>query len=168
LAAQDCSPRVRVAAIIPSDGGIVVVRHLKDGQTYHLLPGGGVEAGESLQEALVREVREETGLACEIAAPLFINDSIAPDGSRHVVQITFLAHTCGGTLGAGTVDERVSGVEIVPLEGLEALDLRPPMAKDLIVAVQAGYCAPTRYLGRLWSESSAGITEAGETPATDG
>lgn len=168
MAAPGCSPRVRVAAVIPCDGGIVVVRHLKNGRSYHLLPGGGVEMGESLAAALSREVLEETGLTCDVAAPLFVNDSIAPDGSRHVVQLTFLAHVTGGSLLHTPSDARVAGAEVVTIEALSSLDLRPPMAEALLEAVAAGYCAPAVYLGQLWSELPHGITEAGEAPATDG
>jgi 8-oxo-dGTP diphosphatase len=145
-----------------------VVRHLKDGRSYHLLPGGGVEAGETIGAALVREVLEETGFTCELAAPLFINDSVAPDGSRHVVQLTFLAHVTGGSLRERPEDARVAGAEVVTIEALPGLDLRPPMAEAITEAVAAGYCSPARYLGQLWSEIEAGITGTGGTPATDG
>ena len=48
--------RVRVSAVILVDGRLVLVRHRRDGRTYHLLPGGGVEAGETLPAAVSREV----------------------------------------------------------------------------------------------------------------
>lgn len=154
LAAPGCSPRVRVAAVIPYDGGLLTVRHEKDGESYYLLPGGGVEAGETIAECLVREVREETGVVCELSGPLFINDSIAPDGSRHVVQLTFLARATGGVVTSQPADPRVAAVEIVPFEGLSALDLRPPMAAQLIQSALDGFAAPALYLGPLWSGPS--------------
>lgn len=51
-------PRVRVAAIIEQDGSVLMVRHEKGADTYWLLPGGGVDFGESLVTALERELRE--------------------------------------------------------------------------------------------------------------
>jgi len=167
LEAQATSPRVRVAAVIPHGEGLLVVRHRKDGRTYHLLPGGGVEAGESLAAALSREVREETGLECEAVSPLFINDSIAPDGERHVVQITFLVRPTGGSLGDATADPRVDAVEHVSFAELADLDLRPPMAAELLEAAASGYSGCARYLGPLWSDHSDSITETDSDPGTD-
>jgi ADP-ribose pyrophosphatase YjhB (NUDIX family) len=142
-------------------GGVVTVRHEKDGRSYHLLPGGGVEAGETIADCLVREVREETGIVCEVVGPLFINDSIAPDASRHVVQLTFLARATGGAVTAQSGDPRVAAVEIVAFDQLADLDLRPPMATELLEGGASGFSGPARYLGPLWSELEAGITETG-------
>jgi 8-oxo-dGTP diphosphatase len=167
LAAQDGSPRVRVAAVLPQEGGLLLVRHVKDGRSYHLLPGGGVEAGESIADALIREVREETGISCRPIAPLFINDSIDPDGSRHVIQLTFLAEATGDAPAARPVDPRVAGTDVVPVDSLHTLDLRPPLADDLVRAAAEGFAAPARYLGGLWSPD-AGITGTGDPPKTDG
>jgi ADP-ribose pyrophosphatase YjhB (NUDIX family) len=167
LAAPVSSPRIRVAAVIPHGDGILVVRHRKDGEMYHLLPGGGVEIGETVAAALRREVLEETGIECEPVTPLFINDSIAPDGSRHVLQLTFLVRPTGGALGAASADPRVDAVEPVAFAQLADLDLRPPMAAELLRAAAAGYSGCARYLGPLWSEPGHGITEADRTPVTD-
>jgi 8-oxo-dGTP diphosphatase len=158
---------VRVAAVIPSGDGMLLVRHRKDGETYHLLPGGGVEQGETIADALRREVLEETGLTCDIAYPLFINDSIAPDGSRHVVQLTFLVRPTGGALTSEPADPRVAAVETVAFSQLALIDLRPPMAEPLLAAAAAGYPAQARYLGPLWSDPLRDDTEAGPTPVTD-
>lgn len=167
MEAPASSPRIRVAAVIPHGDGLVVVRHRKDGLSYHLLPGGGVEQGETIAEALSREVLEETGLSCELVAPLFINDSIAPDGTRHVVQLTFLARPTGGSLSEAIVDPRVEAVEHVSFAEMATLDLRPPMAAELLEAAAAGYSGCARYLGPLWSDPDHGITETDSAPGTD-
>ena len=167
MAAQELSPRIRVAAIIPDEDGIILVRHQKGDQAYDLLPGGGVEAGETLEAALKREVLEETGLTCQVLDPLFINDSIAPDGTRHVVQITFLVRPTGGELRVDPEDPRVLAPHTVSVELLGYLDLRPPMAAELQESAATGFNTGMRYLGPLWTDDGTGITETGATPATD-
>lgn len=52
----------RVAAIILKDGAIALIERQRGGELYYLFPGGSVEAGESNEDALVREAREELGL----------------------------------------------------------------------------------------------------------
>lgn len=142
-------PRVRVAAVIETPGGIVLVRHRAGARRYHLLPGGGVEPGESLASALQREVEEETGLQVEVERPLFLSDTLAPDGSRHIVHIVFLARQVGGAIGTPQ-DHRVEGVDVVAPEGLGDLDLRPPIAGQLLEAAKTGFAGPASYLGPLW------------------
>ena len=56
-------PRIRVSAILRREGRVLLRRHEKDGRQYWLLPGGGVNAGESLVDALRRELAEECGIA---------------------------------------------------------------------------------------------------------
>jgi len=159
LAAQGASPRLRVAAVLPVEGGIVLVRQARGGIAYHLLPGGGVEAGESIEAALKREVLEETGLECDLVAPLFVTDSIDPDGARHMVQLTFLANVTGGDLLTDPSDRAILSIEVVDPDDLGTYDLRPPMAEALRAASHEGFSTPARYLGALWvTEHDAGNT----------
>ena len=151
MAAQESRlPRVRVAAFMMHQGRLVIVRHRKDGRAYHLLPGGGLEWGESLEEALVREVAEETGLECELGRVLTVNDTIAPDGSRHLVNITFAAEVVGGGLTDAPDDPRVEAVELIDPDDLLGLDLRPPIAARLLAAADGDVPTPT-YLGTVFA-----------------
>lgn len=143
---------MRVAAVLVLDGRVLLVRHRKRADVYHLLPGGGVEAGETLDEALRREVAEETGLECRTVRPLFLNDTIDPAGGRHVVNLTFLTTVSGGELTRRPADERVEGLDLVTLEELPRLDLRPPLGRVLAEAAREGFAVPTTYLGPLWTE----------------
>lgn len=146
------SLRVRVAAVLMHEGRLVLVRHRAGRATYHLLPGGGVEVGETLGDALGREILEETGLRYRLVRPLFLSDTIDPTGGRHIVNITFLGEIVGGELTAPSNDPRIEAVEVVDPEILPTLDLRPPIAAPLLEAIRSGFTGDTHYLGSLWVE----------------
>lgn len=146
------APRVRVAALIVLDGKVVLVRHRAGSSTYHLLPGGGVDYRETLAEALVREVREETGLVIDPGRPLFINDTIDPRGSRHVVNLTFAATVVGGSVTGTPEDPRVEAVDLIEPRALEGLDLRPPMG-EAVREMLSDDTMPARYLGSIFSDA---------------
>jgi len=136
------------------DGKIVVVRHRARYSTYHLLPGGGVNYRETLEDAVVREVVEETGLHVEVGRPVLISDTIDPNGSRHVVNITFLATVVGGEVTETPEDPRVEAVEFFDVASLAHLDLRPPLA-EAIAAILGDDDEPARYLGSLFTDPVA-------------
>jgi 8-oxo-dGTP diphosphatase len=145
-------PRVRVAAVVVIGDEIALVRHRAGEHTYHLLPGGGVEAGETLGRALKREVEEETGLWVRPVRPLLISDTLSPDGERHIINITFLTEKTGGEVTRRPFDPRVEAVDLVTRDALSTLDLRPPIAEALAELWDGGFAGEARYLGPLWVE----------------
>jgi len=70
------------------------------------LPGGVLECGETLREAVAREAREETGLVVEPIEMLGVYERLIRDDQRrvryHYVLIDFLCHPAGGNLKAGS------------------------------------------------------------------
>ena len=61
----------RVAAVIIKERKILLMHRIKDGREYFVFPGGGVEENESLESALVREIKEEFNIDIKIEKLLF-------------------------------------------------------------------------------------------------
>jgi 8-oxo-dGTP diphosphatase len=145
-------PRIRVSALLRWQGGVLLCRHDKRGRDVWLLPGGGVHAGETLMDALAREIAEEVGIvAPPFEGPIAIVDSIAPGRSlttKHVVHIIFAGDLDGSLEMVSSRDEAVRGHRLFRLEELDGIVLHPPIQRFL-GRWQSG--DPAVYLGALWT-----------------
>jgi ADP-ribose pyrophosphatase YjhB (NUDIX family) len=146
-------PRIRVSAILRWRDRVLLCRHEKPGKEYWLLPGGGVNSGESLVDALHRELAEEIGIDADlpVEGPVAIVDSIAPVRSfaaKHVVHIIFAGDLGGRSLEAATSqDAAVRGHRLFAADELESVVLHPPIQRFLR-RWQPG--DPAVYLGSMW------------------
>ena len=95
LDAANSSPifRIGLFALIFDDEGRVLLGHRRDIDWWNL-PGGGMEAGETVDEALRREVREETGLEVEVEQLV----GVYSKPQKREVVLTFRCRITGGTL----------------------------------------------------------------------
>jgi 8-oxo-dGTP diphosphatase len=145
-------PRIRVSAILRWHGRLLLCRHEKGGREVWLLPGGGVKAGESLVDALDRELAEEVGVdPPSVEGPVALVDSIAPERSlraKHVVHIIFAADLDGSLEDVTSQDAAVRGHRLFSFEELDGLALHPPIARFL-QRWQPG--DPAVYLGKMWA-----------------
>jgi 8-oxo-dGTP diphosphatase len=94
-------PFLAVSAAIVRDGKILVVRRARSpAHGLFTLPGGVVELGETLEQAVAREVREETDLVIEPVALAGFRETVVRDAAerveRHFVILCFAARWSGG------------------------------------------------------------------------
>jgi 8-oxo-dGTP diphosphatase len=117
------------------DGRVLLIRRGKEPlRGRWVIPGGTVELGETLQDALVREVQEETGVTVRPREVVLVFDRIQRDGeavSYHYVIIDYVCDYVSGEPRAGSDAEAVA---LVSPGELDAYDL-PPQALDLVLDV---------------------------------
>lgn len=143
--------RVRVGALVVRDDRLLLVEHdgLWEAGTFWTPPGGGVAFGESLEEALVREVQEETGVDLVVGPLRYVLDFVRPP--LHAVSFYFECTATGDAL-LGTDPEletqMLRSVAWVPLGRLAGYTLYPePFQTRLAADVRAGFPGGTQYLG---------------------
>lgn len=117
-------PILAVGALIFMDTRILLVeRGQEPMRGYWSLPGGAVEAGELLEDALRRETREETGLEVHIDGFHEIFERLTPDDEGrteyHYVIVDYLCHPVGGTLRASSDAADAGWFERSELPGLK-------------------------------------------------
>lgn len=118
---------VAVGAIAVRDGCLLMVRRARDpGGGLWSLPGGRVERGELLEEAVTREVREETGVEVTVRTLAGIFEVV---GDPHYVVLDFLAEPAGDAPPRAAQD--AAEARWVPLDDVAALDCTPRFVETL-------------------------------------
>ena len=123
-------PFLAVSAAIVRDGHVLVVRRARPpANGLFSLPGGVVEAGETLHEAVKREVMEETSIAIEPVALAGFRETISRDGDdrveRHFVILPFAARWIAGE---PRLNDEISEARWVRPSELEGLPTTPGLA----------------------------------------
>jgi ADP-ribose pyrophosphatase YjhB (NUDIX family) len=142
--------RTRVAAVIIRDGRVLLVAHKKNKDIYWLLPGGGVDFGESLEKALQRELREELGITASVGDIALVCDSIDPEQRRHIVNIFFHCTSDDGNYSLGT-DGRLHRYCFFSIDEMRDIILFPPIKEELGTMILGGDITRV-YLDRKWQD----------------
>lgn len=142
--------RIRVAGILRKEDSILFVKHKKDGREYYLLPGGGLDYGETFYEALKREFMEEVNLEINPLNMLFISEAISPPKDRHIVNIFFEVEYVGGEIIISE-EERIVGVEYLPIKELDKYTIFPNIKKELVNLYEQNK-KEIQYIGNIWED----------------
>jgi 8-oxo-dGTP diphosphatase len=131
-------PYLAVSAAIVRDGRILIVRRARPpAYGIYTLPGGGVELGETLEQAIIREVREETALDIAPLELVGFRQAIAQDEAgrikRHFVILPFAARYIGGEV---TLNEELAEARwLLPAE-LAGLQTTEGLAEIVVAAAE--------------------------------
>ena len=125
--------RHRGATVIIENGRVALIKRTKPHMTYYVFPGGGIESGETPEQAAIRETYEELGVHIRIQRPLI---QIEKNGTHYF----FLADIIGGKFGTGTGEEYThTSVQRgtyepmwININDLHTLDVRPREIADML------------------------------------
>lgn len=116
--------RNRGAAIIVQEGKIVLIKRIREGEIYYVFPGGGIEEGETAEEATKREAYEELGVHIKV-------EHLIAKVEYKGTEYYFNAHIIDGVFGSGKAEEfklkdRGSYIPLwLPIHELEKVSIKP-------------------------------------------
>lgn len=128
--------RISARAVIFIDGKLVLIRRVRNGREYWVIPGGGVEEGETVEDAARREAKEEIGI--DVTVGPFLMEARKTWEGRPSVHRFFLCEYVSGEIGTGTQlasegsENEVHEVTLVPREKLRSLDIVPEEFKEYL------------------------------------
>lgn len=131
----------RASAIIQYDNGMIVIKRIKgydkNKEEYYTIPGGGREEGETIEEATIREIKEELGI------DINLTDKCYEIQSQDRKQYFYIAEYKAGKIGSGQGEEMTNVdyekygryiSEIVPINEISKINLLPDEIKNIIVS----------------------------------
>lgn len=119
--------RKRSGAIIELDGKIALIKRVRNNHEYYVIPGGGIEEGETPEDAAIREVKEELGI--DIA----IEKLLTTLTFNNKLQYYFRANYIKGEFGTGdgeefihtNLDRGTYTPVLIEKKNLRSFDIRP-------------------------------------------
>lgn len=125
--------RNRSGAIVEIDGKIALIKRVRNNDEYYVFPGGGIEEGETPEEAAIREVKEELGIDIEIEKHL------TTLSYNNQLQYYFYANYINGEFGTGdgeefshtNLDRGTYTPTLLKKESLKSFDVRPLEILDI-------------------------------------
>lgn len=126
--------RTRATGVVIKDNKVLLIKRFNNGKQYYVFPGGGVEEGETVEEALIRELKEETSLNIKVSRKLWTFDTEWL--GQTIKHVNFLVNNFSGSLGLGGPEKEknseINSFELVwvPFTDVGGLALYPEEAKS--------------------------------------
>lgn len=125
---------IRPSVVLVRDGKILLLKSRYSSREFYLLPGGSIEEFETIEEAAVRETKEETNYDIKIKKLLYIQEWIYKKRKKDVLYVIFLGEILGGKethlkdpcLGTG----HIQGIEWIEIDKLDEIVFYP---KDIFL-----------------------------------
>ncbi len=141
---------VRVNGVFIRDNKILLVEQDVSDNRHWAHPGGRPEYGETLEQSIIREMKEETGLDISVGDLLYVTDRIKDN--NHVVIISFQVIKEGGELGTGHGSEfergKIKSVKMIPISELRSLGF----SENYCRLVEADFPDKGTYKGNLLND----------------
>jgi len=141
---------IRVSVVLIDGGRILLSNHIEDDEPFWTLPGGRLKTGETVNEAVVRELKEETGLDIEPKGLLFVDEAVSNDRTIHGLQLVFRGEAVGGAFHPKPEGQYL-GAEFIEIEKLAEINFKPSViAEEIASAYASGSRLAPKFIQRQY------------------
>lgn len=142
-------PRVRLIVI---KNGRILLSYVKS-ENFYFYIGGKMEWGETIENACIREIREECNAEFKFGKIIYVRDYIKPEQEEHSIELYVLGDIDKADEVEGLRDEEFNGDHWqtwVDLDKLEEIDVRPKsLVKQILKDYKEGFKQGAVYLGEI-------------------
>lgn len=141
------SINVRPAVLIIENQQVLTMQYNYGGQEVYNLPGGNLELGEYLCEALSREMQEELGIEVAVGEMILVGEVYFEDRKKHTLHLLFEGKITAGIPKLNPKETSALGIKWLNISDLEKVNLYPNLSKS-IQEYLAGKLG-NKYIGKI-------------------
>lgn len=139
--------KIRPAILIIENESILTMQYRYGEEYVYNLPGGNLEFGENMAEALKREMQEELGIEVEIGALAFIGEIHFPEQKKHSLHCIFEGKIISGIPTLNPEHTSANAIRWIPFQHITELNLYPNVSEALVS--WKNQTLENKYLGKL-------------------
>jgi ADP-ribose pyrophosphatase YjhB (NUDIX family) len=136
-------PRLKARVALEHEGRLLLARHEREDEAFWCLPGGGVEPGEPIVAAALREMDEEAGVAVELDGLIWVADGPGERDDDGILEVVFRARLVSGD---AALDPALGDRSLVGLRWFAASaipeDFRPAALRERLQAAGGAFALP--------------------------
>lgn len=141
--------KVRPSVIILEKDGILVMQYNYGGNTVYALPGGNPDRLETLDQALVRELREELKIDIEIIKLALVGEVVLPEIADSTLHCVFFARIVSGCPELDPRHTKALGCQWLKISEVSAVNLYPNVGMEIDKFYQENFAPDDTYIGKI-------------------